>query len=65
MIIGIKDVYLNPDEVVSVQRKKDALANYYTEITLTAGAPLEIPDDLDWNTDTIAKLIQDSQSSAK
>jgi hypothetical protein len=60
MIIAVKDVYLNPDEVVSVQRKKDALASYYTEITMTAGAPLVIPDDLDWDTDAIAKLIQSS-----
>lgn len=58
MIIAVKDVYLNPDEVVSVQRKKDALANYYTEITMVAGAPLMVPDDLDWDTATIAKLIQ-------
>jgi hypothetical protein len=60
MIIAVKDVYLNPDEVVSVQRKKDALANYYTEITMTAGAPLILTDDLDWDTDAIAKLIQSS-----
>jgi hypothetical protein len=58
MIIAVKDVYLNPDEVVSVQRK--TLANYYTEITMTAGAPLILPDDLDWDTDAIAKLIQSS-----
>ena len=60
MIIAIKDVYLNPDAVVSVQRKKDALANYYTEITMTAGEPLKVPDDLDWDTDRIGKLIQAS-----
>jgi hypothetical protein len=60
MIIAIKDVYLNPDAVVSVQRKKDALANYYTEITMTAGEPLKVPDDLDWDTETIARLIQSS-----
>ena len=60
MIIAIKDVYLNPEDVVSVQRKKDALANYYTEITMTAGEPLRIQDDMDWNTETIARLIQGS-----
>jgi hypothetical protein len=60
MIIAIKDLYLNPAEVVSIQRKKDALANYYTEITMMAGEPLIVPDDLDWNTDTIAGIIQSS-----
>jgi hypothetical protein len=43
-----------------VSSARRLLANYYTEITMTAGAPLIIPDDLDWDTDTIAKLIQSS-----
>jgi hypothetical protein len=64
MIIAVKDVYLNPDEVVSVQRKKDALANYYTEITMSSGQPIIIPDDLDWDAETIAKLIQNSSTKS-